>query len=74
MPASPPGNVFPALVALGHVVTLIVVWRLRTRKKEVQTILYERHRCRQTDTGAKVIVGLNRSGIMRLFEEANLFF
>uniref|UniRef100_A0A672GV28 Plectin n=1 Tax=Salarias fasciatus TaxID=181472 RepID=A0A672GV28_SALFA len=34
MPASPPGNVFPALVVVGHIVTLIVVWQLRVRKKQ----------------------------------------
>ncbi|XP_031432418.1 plectin-like isoform X14 [Clupea harengus] len=30
MPASPPENVLPALVVLGHVVILIAVWRSRT--------------------------------------------
>lgn len=34
MPASPPGNVFPALVAVGHIVTLIVFWQWRVRKKQ----------------------------------------
>ncbi|XP_026155351.1 plectin a isoform X11 [Mastacembelus armatus] len=34
MPASPPGNVFPALVVVGHIVTLIVVWQWRVRKKQ----------------------------------------
>lgn len=34
MPASPPGNVFPTLVVVGHIVTLIAVWRWRIRQKE----------------------------------------
>ncbi|XP_024920953.1 plectin a isoform X6 [Cynoglossus semilaevis] len=34
MPASPPGHVFPALVAVGHIVTLIVVWQWRVRKNQ----------------------------------------
>ncbi|KAE8282540.1 Plectin [Larimichthys crocea] len=34
MPASPPGNVFPALVVVGHIVTLIAVWQWRVRKKQ----------------------------------------
>lgn len=34
MPASPPGNVFPALVVVGHIVTLIVAWQWRVRKKQ----------------------------------------
>ncbi|XP_071751073.2 plectin a isoform X4 [Centroberyx gerrardi] len=34
MPASPPGNVFPTLVVVGHIVTLIVVWQWRQRKRQ----------------------------------------
>lgn len=34
MPASPPGNVFPALVVVGHIVTLIAVWQWRARRKQ----------------------------------------
>ncbi|KAL6460410.1 hypothetical protein MHYP_G00303760 [Metynnis hypsauchen] len=34
MPASPPGNVFPTLVVLGHIVTLIAVWRWRQRRRQ----------------------------------------
>uniref|UniRef100_UPI0037E86123 plectin a isoform X9 n=1 Tax=Semicossyphus pulcher TaxID=241346 RepID=UPI0037E86123 len=34
MPASPPGNVFPTLVVVGHIVTLIAVWKWRVRKKQ----------------------------------------
>lgn len=34
MPASPPGNVFPALVVVGHIVTLIAAWQWRVRKKQ----------------------------------------
>ena len=34
MLASPPGNVFPALVVVGHIVTLIVAWQWRVRKKQ----------------------------------------
>lgn len=37
MPASPPGNVFPALVVVGHIVTLIAVWKWRVRKKQGKT-------------------------------------
>ncbi|KAI4818179.1 hypothetical protein KUCAC02_011538 [Chaenocephalus aceratus] len=33
MPASPP-YVFPALVVVGHVVTLILAWQWRVRKKQ----------------------------------------
>lgn len=39
MPASPPGNVFPALVVVGHIVTLIAVWQWRVRKKQGKTSL-----------------------------------
>ncbi|XP_028277647.1 plectin a isoform X4 [Parambassis ranga] len=34
MPTSPPGTVFPALVVVGHIVTLIVVWQWRVRRKQ----------------------------------------
>lgn len=34
MPTSPPGSVFPALVVVGHIVTLIAVWQWRVRKKQ----------------------------------------
>lgn len=34
MPASPPGPTLPALVVLGHLVTLIIFWRLRKHKRE----------------------------------------
>ncbi|KAL7826936.1 hypothetical protein AOLI_G00321450 [Acnodon oligacanthus] len=34
MPASPPGNVFPTLVVLGHIVTLIAVWSWRQRRRQ----------------------------------------
>lgn len=37
MPTSPPGNVFPALVVVGHVVTLIAVWRWRVCTKQGKT-------------------------------------
>lgn len=37
MPASPPGNVFPALVVVGHIVTLLAVWRWRVCKKQGKT-------------------------------------
>lgn len=32
MPPSPPGPTLPALVVLGHLVTLVVFWRLRKLK------------------------------------------
>ncbi|XP_042290855.1 plectin a isoform X7 [Thunnus maccoyii] len=34
MPTSPPGHVFPTLVVVGHIVTLIAVWQWRIRKKQ----------------------------------------
>ncbi|XP_033831135.1 plectin a isoform X5 [Periophthalmus magnuspinnatus] len=34
MPTSPPGNVFPALVVVGHILTLLIAWQWRVRKKE----------------------------------------
>ncbi|XP_077051492.1 plectin a isoform X6 [Siphateles boraxobius] len=34
MPANPSGTVFPTLVVLGHVATLIVVWRWMQRRKQ----------------------------------------
>ncbi|KAA8586222.1 hypothetical protein FQN60_007791 [Etheostoma spectabile] len=34
MPAIPPGNVFPALVVVGHIVTLIFAWQWRVQKKQ----------------------------------------
>ncbi|KAM7384662.1 hypothetical protein PAMA_011829 [Pampus argenteus] len=34
MPTSPPGNVFPTLVVVGHIVTLIAVWQWRIRKNQ----------------------------------------
>lgn len=37
MPTSPPGNVFPALVVLGHIATLIAVWRWRVCTKQGKT-------------------------------------
>ncbi|XP_052389493.1 plectin-like isoform X10 [Carassius gibelio] len=35
MPANPSGTVFPTLVVLGHVATLIAVWRWMQRRKQV---------------------------------------
>ncbi|CAF94416.1 unnamed protein product [Tetraodon nigroviridis] len=37
MPTSPTGNVFPALVVVGHIVTLIAVWRWRVCTKQGKT-------------------------------------
>lgn len=37
MPTSPPGNVFPALVVVGHIITLIAVWRWRVSTKQGKT-------------------------------------
>ncbi|XDV34196.1 hypothetical protein PO909_004387 [Leuciscus waleckii] len=34
MPANPSGTVFPTLVVLGHVATLIAVWRWMQRRKQ----------------------------------------
>ncbi|KAJ3608932.1 hypothetical protein NHX12_023460 [Muraenolepis orangiensis] len=34
MPASPPGSVFPALVVVGHIVTLLAVWQWKQRKRQ----------------------------------------
>lgn len=36
MPASPPGNVFPTLVVVGHIVTLIAVWQWRQRRRQLR--------------------------------------
>ncbi|CAB1447267.1 unnamed protein product [Pleuronectes platessa] len=38
MPASPPGSAFPALVVVGHIVTLVVAWRWRVRRKQARHV------------------------------------
>lgn len=62
MPTSPPGNVFPALVVVGHIVTLIAVWQWRIHKKQGKksrkTHRYEAYFWRDDDTVPKFFKGL----------------
>lgn len=45
MPASPPGNVFPTLVVVGHIVTLIAVWQWRQRRRQLREGWRSGHAC-----------------------------